>query len=241
MIRARKSALFEALFASHVRGRVSRSFSALRARGAAAARAVTRAGPVIVVSNHTAWWDPLVALLLSRDALGADGHAMMDAANLRRLPFFGLVGAFGVDPADPADGARALRYARELLDRPGRLVWIFAQGRERPITERPLAFRGGSAGLARIAPRARVIPAALRYEMGEDERPVAWVSLGAPLDAPAGVEAARARQEAAVEAELGGIDEAIRSGDASAFPVLVAGRASPFAAIAERALAAITR
>ncbi len=241
MIPARKSPVFEALFAGHAQRRIARSFASLRVAGAPEARALAAGAPVLVVSNHTSWWDPLVALVVSRRALGADGHAMMDAKNLRRLPFFGLVGAFGVDLDDPADGARALRYARRLLDRPGRLVWIFAQGRERPITERPLGFRAGSAELARIARQARVVPVGLRYEIGGDERPVAWASIGAPIDASAGTAPSRAAQEAAVEAELDRIEAAIRSADVRAFPALVSGRPSPLAALAERALGRLTR
>ena len=245
MIPARKSPLFEALFARHARSRIARSFAALRVRGADGARALAASGPLLVVSNHTAWWDALVALVVSR-ALGADGHALMDAENLRRLPFFGRAGAFGVDLADPADGARALRYAAHLLDRPGRLVWIFPQGRERPVTERPLAFQPGSAEIARLARRARVLPVALRYELGEAERPVAWVSLGAPLSpAPPGkradVQEERARQEQGVAAELDRIDGAIRAGDAASFPALIEGRSSRLGELATRALSVLTR
>jgi 1-acyl-sn-glycerol-3-phosphate acyltransferase len=245
VIPARKSPVFEALFAAHARSRIARSFAALRVSGAAGARALAGAAPLLVVSNHTAWWDALVALVVSRTALGADGHALMDAGNLRRLPFFGKVGAFGVDRGDPADGARALHYAAGLLDRPGRLVWIFPQGRERPITERPLVFRPGSAEVARLARRARVLPVGLRYELGEDERPVAWVSIGAPLDAagtrPLEVTAARALQEDAVAAELDRIDAAIRAGTTEGFPALVEGRSSPLAPLATWALARMTR
>ena len=85
---------------------------------------------MLVVSNHTAWWDPLVAILLSHRILNTDGFALMDAKNLRRLPCFGRVGAFGVDLDDQRDGARAIRYAAKLLIAKElsrrRLVWIFA-------------------------------------------------------------------------------------------------------------------
>jgi hypothetical protein len=151
-----------------------------------------------------------VVLHAAQHLLGADGHALMDARNLRRLPFFALVGAFGVDLDQPADGAAAIKYAARLLDRPGRLVWIFAQGRERPVTERPLAFRGGSAEIARVARRAQTLPAALRYEFAGAERPDLYLSFGAPLPAERDVARGRAAQEQAVEAELGRIEGAVR-------------------------------
>jgi 1-acyl-sn-glycerol-3-phosphate acyltransferase len=240
MIEARKHAVFDALFAWHARARIAGSFTALRVRGAVEAQAAAAAAPLLVVSNHTAWWDALVALVLTRWAFAADGYALMDQENLRRLPFFGKVGAFGVNLADPRDGARALRYARGLLDRPGRLVWIFPQGRERPITERPLAFRPGSAAVARLARGARVIPVGIRYELGAEERASIWVSIGAARDPAAGQEAELELQRAGVEAELDGIDAALRAGDAVGFPALVAGRSQRLSALSTWALARLT-
>lgn len=216
-------------------------FGAVRVHGLEQARAASREAPLIVVSNHTSWWDPLFAIYLCTLELRADAHAMMDAKNLARLPFFGKVGAFGVDLDDPADGARAIRYAAKLLDRPGRLVWVFAQGRERPITERPIVFRAGTAEIARVA-RARVVPVALRYEFGAEEHPTAWVSFGEPLAYERDVVRGRDAQAAAVDAELTRIDGAICTADAARqFPVVLARRPSAFGALAERALALLTR
>ena len=132
MIPARKHRLFRWWFSGHARSRLRAAFSAVRAEGMDHLRAALAAGPALIVSNHTSWWDPMVVLYLTERVLRCDGHAMMDAANLRRLPFFAMVGAFGVDLADPADGASAMRYAARLLSAPGRMVWVFPQGRERP-------------------------------------------------------------------------------------------------------------
>ncbi|WP_437734901.1 lysophospholipid acyltransferase family protein [Sorangium sp. So ce1335] len=234
MIPARKHRWFNAWFAAHARARIHGTFGAVLARGVDAARALAAEAPLLLVANHVSWWDPLVILHASQHLLDVDGHAMMDADNLRRLPFFALVGAFGVDLDLPSDGTAAIRYAARLLDRPGRAVWIFAQGRERPSDERPLGFRAGAAQIARVARRARVLPVALRYELAGEERPRLYLSIGEPVAAPlrpgeaergeaeagrgeaeAGrgardTEAACAAQEAAVAAELDRIHRAIR-------------------------------
>ena len=165
----------------------------------------------------------------------------MDAKNLRRLPFFALVGAFGVDLDRPEDGAPALQYAARLLDRPGRLCWIFPQGRERPITERPLGFRKGAARIARLCPHAPVVPAALRYEFGGEERPVLYVSLGPKLPDVNDVDAANAAYEAAVETELARIEEALRSEPAAAFTEVYRQREPLLGALATRMLSMLTQ
>ncbi len=210
MIPARKRPLFNAWFSGHARDRVRATFGATLVHGLARTRALCAEAPVLLVANHTAWWDPLVALHVAQHLLGVDGYAMMDAKNLRRLPFFAFVGAFGVDLDRPADGAAAIKYTARLLDRPGRAVWIFPQGRERPITERPLAFRPGSAEIARVARKAQAVPVGLRYEFGAEERPSLYISLGAPLPKERDVALARGAHELAVEAELQRIERAVR-------------------------------
>jgi 1-acyl-sn-glycerol-3-phosphate acyltransferase len=200
MIPPRKHRLFARWFAWQGRRRLFRTFGAVRVRGADALIRMLEAHPVLVVSNHTAWWDPMVALLLGHHVVGFDGHALMDARNLRRLPFFGLVGAFGFDPSVPGDGAAALLCGARLLDRPGRVVWIFPQGREVPAEARPLAFARGAAVLARKAKAARVVPVGLTYAFDGAEKPSVFVSIGAPLTPRDAVSAeAQAR---AVTAEL---------------------------------------
>jgi 1-acyl-sn-glycerol-3-phosphate acyltransferase len=224
VIPAAKSPLFEAWFGRHVSQRLRGAFSGLYlAGGEHVLHAAT--GAQLWLGNHSSWWDPLVAYHLSREHFALDGHAMMDAKNLRRLPFFARIGAFGVDLDDPADGARSLRYAARLLDGPRRMVLVFPQGKERTSTIRPLGFRPGSGELARLAPRATVIPFAIRYEHAGEEKPRLYVRFGPPVPVGAAKaerapELIRARQEQAVIALLDGIDADLCAGHEDAFTPL---------------------
>lgn len=245
MIEARKSDWFCWWFSRNAEGRIRRAFGQVRVRGLDTLRTELARRPVLVVSNHTAWWDPLVSLVLSHRVVGADAYAMMDAANLRRLPFFAKVGAFGVSLEDAADGARAIRYAAKRLDRPGRLVWVFAQGRELPVTARPLRFKPGSAQIARVARGAAVVPLGIRYEHGEAPEPDLWLSIGSPLSRAPGErvplnEVCRA-QESAVAGELDWIDRALVEGAKEDFEVLFRKRELPWAKAAQTLLAWMTR
>lgn len=242
MIPARKSSLFNAWFAGHARARIHKTFGKVFLRGLDAAKRTAESAPVIVVSNHTAWWDPLVVLHLSEHLLETDGYALMDAKNLRTLPFFALVGGFGVDLDAPADGAAGILFAARLLREAGRLVWIFPQGRERPVTERPLGFKPGAAEIARVAKKAVTIPAALRYEMAGEEKPYLFVSFGDAVGPERDVERARGMQEAAVAKELDRIDQAVR-GEAArdAFVCVHQGKSPWIGAAAEKLLAMMTR
>lgn len=239
MIPARKSRWFRRWFAGHAAGRMRATFASVEIAGIAKLRTALDAGPVVVVSNHTAWWDPLVTLVLTEKIVPCDSYALMDAANLTRLPFFGLIGAIGVDLTNPRDGAAAILHAGRLLTGPGRLVWIYPQGRERPSTERPLGFRGGSAEIARVA-KAATVPIALRYEFTNVERPRLLVDIGEALPPERDVAKAREAHERTVTEGLDRIDLALRTGDRAAYETVIRAPESRFGALAERCLAWIT-
>jgi len=244
VIEPAKSRWFNAWFARHARARIRRTFGRVVVSGLDDMRSAVAGAPILLVANHTTWWDALVALYVSELLVACDGYAMMDAANLRRLPFFRRVGAFGVDLNEPSDGARAIRRAAKLLDRPGRCVWVFPQGRERSPFE-ALDLRPGAAQIARVARKALVIPVGLRYVFAGAERPELWIALGAPLDSERDVGVALAAQRAGIERELARIATAIAARtDANGavsdgFVEVMSPRRDLFGMLAERFLARI--
>ncbi len=239
MIPANKQPRFARWFAGRCRARLAGDFHVVQAHGLDHLRAALIEAPVLLVSNHVSWWDAVLAVTIGHLHLTADGYAMMDARNVRRLPFFARVGGFGVERGD-ADAA-ALDYAAGLLDRPGRMVWVFPQGDERPVTLRPLGFRRGAAVVACRAPAARVVPLALRYEVGHWPRPCAFLAFGTARAPCADVDAERAAQEAGVTALLDRLDDHLCGRAALHLETLVEGRRQPLAGFAEAALARLSR
>ncbi|HYW08031.1 MAG TPA: lysophospholipid acyltransferase family protein [Longimicrobium sp.] len=211
-----RSAWFLGVTRPYVRRRLARGLDGFYAEGVEAAREVARERPVILVANHVGWWDSFLVVALD-EALGTEGYALMDAASVRRLPFFGRLGALPLDRTSAARSRAGLREGAAKLDRPGRALWIFPQGHHRPAHLRPLGFRGGVTLLARMVPEAATIPIAIQYAWGEGAAPAAWAHLGAPLSA---TEATAEALEEAVGAGLARIDRAL-AGDAVAFPALV--------------------
>ncbi len=246
MIPARKTRLFNWWFSRHAEKRLRASFQSVHVRGLEGFRAVTRESPVLLVSNHTSWWDPMAMIFLLPRHLGLDPYAMMDERNLRKLPFFSRVGAFGVDLRGGA-AAESLRYAEALLSRPGRVVLIYPQGRERASSVRPLGFRRGSAVVASRVPHVPVVPLGVRYEVAGSERPGLFLSFGEPLPRARDVQEGRALQEAAVESELDRLDRRVirlRDGETDAlsgFETVLEHRGSRAQRMATAALAWLTR
>lgn len=166
---------------------------------------VPETGPVILVSNHIAWWDPPFVGVASPRRV----H-FMAKAELFEYPVFGtllrMVGAYPVRRGQPDRAALRTTYAH--LDA-GRVVAIFAEG-TRSKSGVMKAFEPGAA-LVALKSRAPVVPVAIRGPY----RPLRGVTLtfGRPLafpehygekPSPERLEAITARVSAAVAELLSG-------------------------------------
>ncbi len=163
----------------YARRRVSRRLDGLWVSGLDEARAALAARPLIFAANHVSWWDVLLLLVLDEE-LGGVGWAVMDAENLRRLPFFGWVGALPLDRSSRERSRACLEYSAALLDRPGRSIWMFPQGRQRPAHLRPLDLKPGLRIMHAHNP-VDVVGVSIDYVFLERDRPAAIVRFSAPM------------------------------------------------------------
>ncbi len=161
---------------------LARRFEGVYVDGLDEARAAAAAGPLLFCANHLSWWDAFVVVVVD-EALGTDGFAVMDEHNLRRLPFFGALGALPLALDDPRRALGQLAATRDLLDRPGRAAWIFPQGRQTPSWRRPLGFHRGFTRVAQPAPALQgpngcaVVPVSLLITFRERAEPALLVRL----------------------------------------------------------------
>lgn len=194
-----------ALARTYARRRLSRAMDGVWVHGLQQARAAVARGPVLLCATHAAWWDAFV-ICAADEALGADGYALMDDAQLRRFPFFGAIGAIGIDRSSPAAMRRGLRAAQEILSE-RRALWLFPQGRHRPTHLRPLGLGRGHELLAR---GVTVLPVALTYAFREAPQPSAVLSFEAPgADVEAGLVAGLERIDRWVDTGEGAFEQLI--------------------------------
>lgn len=187
------------------------------------------AAPVVCYATHTSWWDGYLAFELFRNVFPRRHFLMMEEAQLRRYGFFRWCGCFSVDRANPREAMRSVRYAARLLQSERRpLVWIFPQGAIEPADRRPLELYRGAAEIAIRAGGAWLVPVALRYEFGPEQRPDALLLCGEPhwagADAdPRALHAECGRRLSAAADELAGRWAA---GDLAGFRPILRGRDS---------------
>lgn len=171
--------------------------------------------PALLIANHLCAWDAAVAMLVTDD-LGRDLSLAAAPVVLERWPILQRVGVFPVERGAGLQTARTLRNLGKALDRSDNgAVLFFCQGchvRTGVLVEP----ERGALAVAKAAPRARVVPLALYYEVLEGHRPSAWVKALPPLPEQApriALGETIARATAALSADL-------RNGSSSYRPLL---------------------
>lgn len=183
--------------------------------------------PLLVVANHTNWWDGFMACLLTR-RLGLGFQVLMEAQHLARYRLFLRVGALPLRRTSPHAAYRDLTRARSSLV-PGNALWVFPQGARRPATEPIAGIERGAAHLAVSAGHpVRVVPVAFRYPFAGEQRPEAFALVGEPWRVAGSGSRRREsdRIEGALRSTVAALDARMATEDFAGFEPLVHGRMS---------------
>lgn len=211
-------------FMFYARRAIARSFTAMRLLGELPR--LRPDAPLLVVTNHPGWWDPLVFFALNA-ALFAPRRLFgpMDAAALERYRVLSRLGIFGVARDSRAGTRRFLEVGSGVLSTPGTALWVTAEGGFADVRHRPLALKPGVAHLVRRVAGVQVLPLALEYGFWNEPHPEIFVTPGATVAAnPDSVAATGAAIEASLTAALDRLGSAVSQRDPAAFDVLMAGR-----------------
>lgn len=146
------------------------------------------ARPLVLVLNHSSWWDPLITLAMGQVLIpDRSGIAPMDRTQLERFRFFRKLGLFGIHPDDPASLKAMLEYVQAWAASTSRpTLALTPQGRFTDIRE-PIRLRPGAAATcAAFASASGCQAASLSIEYGfwQSQRPEVFLHL-APIAPPA--------------------------------------------------------
>ncbi len=190
IVPARYSPWFLRGFGKFVRGMFRRKFFAVRwtPDSPAAWEGLDQTNrPLIVALNHSAWWDPLVGVLLHTRLMPTREPVVpMDARELAKFGFFRRLGLFGLEP-EREDAAQAMSdYVLERLapyergpvkrgrhtDHAG-AFWITPQGSFADVRDE-IRLRPGAAMVAARLHNPIVVALAIEYAFWLDQKPEAF-------------------------------------------------------------------
>lgn len=98
--------------------------------------------PILLISNHTSWWDGFWVNYINQKLFRRKFHFMMLEEQLRKYWLFNYTGGFSVNKKSRGI-VETLDYATELLSNPDNLVLIFPQGEIQSMHHQPIRFEKG--------------------------------------------------------------------------------------------------
>lgn len=167
MIRAQHRLWADILFRPYLTRLFKRHFHGIHLFGEVPE--VPRDMPLLLLPNHSTWWDGFFVYLLNKKVFQRTLYLMMLEEQLSRYKFFAKIGAYSIQPGDRGGIMESLEYSATLLTEPTPLVTIFPQGELLPWQTRPLGYKRGVEWILRqYGNSVAVLPLAIRVEfMGE--------------------------------------------------------------------------
>lgn len=130
--------------------------------------------PVLLLSNHTGWWDGCWNLYFTHYILKRKYYFMAGEQQLARHPFMKRIGGFGIRPGS-REILQSLRYAASLLATPAHAVLIYPQGKIASVYQHDIRFRKGADYVLRhLDSPVQVILIAYFTETGKEKKPGVW-------------------------------------------------------------------
>ncbi len=142
---------------------------------------------LVVYSNHSAWWDPLIMFLVSRTYF-ADrrGFGPMDAQALEKYSFMRKIGLFPVEQDSSRGAVHFLNLSHGLLKTPMTSLFLTPQGQFADARVRPVSFKPGIAHLARDSEKVTFLPMAVEYCFWNESKPELLARFGTPIQSASG-------------------------------------------------------
>ncbi len=127
--------------------------------------------PMLLIPNHSTWWDGFFVYLLNEEILKREIYLMMLDSQLSKYKFFARVGAYGIEPGDKKKVLKSLAYTVELMQKLNTMVCIFPQGELFPWGKRPLNFKKGiELIIKKYSQPVNILPLAMRTEYIGEQR-----------------------------------------------------------------------
>lgn len=110
---------------------------------------------ILLLSNHSSWWDGFWQLFLNMKVFKKKFHFMMLEEQLRKHWYFNYTGGYSVKKT-ARSMIETIQYSAELLSHPDNLVLMFPQGKIESIHKHSFEFEKGVEKILERAGRSNV-------------------------------------------------------------------------------------
>ena len=177
MIKQRRNRWFAAWFCHHARQKLKANFRKCSLTPDSQLPVFEDQVPVVVICNHSSWWDPLLALFLSQYIFNRPLYGVMAEEQLRRYGIFRYVGIYSVDRESNQEGRAFLRYTRDLITGKNCLLWIYPQGELLSNGHPSLEFKKGFVQIMTHLPKVHLLKIVVSYDFWIESKPEIVIDL----------------------------------------------------------------
>ena len=110
---------------------------------------------ILLLSNHSSWWDGFWQLYLNMQVFKKKFHFMMLEEQLKKHWYFNYTGGYSVKKSVRSI-VETIQYSAELLSHPDNLVLMFPQGKVESIHKHTFEFEKGVEKIIERAERSNV-------------------------------------------------------------------------------------
>lgn len=110
---------------------------------------------ILLLSNHTSWWDGFWHLFLNMKVFKKKFHFMMLEEELKKHWYFNYTGGFSVNKS-AVSVLESIKYSAEILSHPENLVLLFPQGKIGSIHIPTIRFEKGVQKILERTDRSKV-------------------------------------------------------------------------------------
>lgn len=103
---------------------------------------VSKNRSILLLSNHSSWWDGFWQLYLNKKVFEKKFHFMMLEEQLKKHWYFNYTGGFSIKKSARST-VETIQYSAELLSHPNNLVLMFPQGKVESIHKHSFRFEKG--------------------------------------------------------------------------------------------------
>lgn len=178
MIRANHKNWADRAFGIYIRGQFRKHFHAFHLLGTEPM--VDENLPLILVPNHSSWWDGFFVYHLNKTFFQRKLYLMMLESQLKRYPFFQKLGAFSIDQKNPKKILDSLKYSTLSLKMEGNncLLTIFPQGELLPDYAALKLNNGLEKVISWYGAKLNVLPLSMKIIHLKEQRPQFFFSFG---------------------------------------------------------------
>lgn len=177
MIKARITPFYEMIFKPYIMRLMKRYFHAIYLVGESS---LPDDRPLLLLPNHSTWWDGFFVFLLKIYLFHRPLFLMMLEEQLRRNRFFSHIGVYSINPASLRGNRESLQYTIELLSSQRNIVvCLFPQGELLPWSLQSMHYKRGLEWLLKkLPPDISVCQLAIRCEYLAAQRADVFLQLG---------------------------------------------------------------